>query len=215
VIAAHCQEETGWCLQIDSVISLGDIDGDGRADLVAGATHEVLDSHLFWVSGASLEGGTGSDWELIADTTITVGSERDGEEDPPSVLYFGSRLSLLPDADGDGREIVIVGHIGSTGSYPGHPATYSSSVMDTPGDLGVTEPMTVFIGERDADYAGEFHVGLGDLDGDGLGEVVISAPGNDEGFPDGGMVYLIRSRTYDGIRDFDLNDSDLTLFPEA
>lgn len=48
----------------------------------------------------------------------------------------------------------------------------------------------VFNGERGGDGAGSAVAGAGDVNGDGLDDILISAPGNDEGGAGSGKVYL-------------------------
>ena len=50
-----------------------------------------------------------------------------------------------------------------------------------------------FSGEAAVDRAGLNVCGAGDLDGDGADDLIISAPTNDGGYPEGGKAYLLIS----------------------
>ena len=47
------------------------------------------------------------------------------------------------------------------------------------------------VGEAEGDYAGLGCRMVGDIDGDGLADVFVGAPGSDEAFSDAGKAYLV------------------------
>lgn len=62
---------------------------------------------------------------------------------------------------------------------------YGRSVWDTddPADVKYT-------GSADSNYLGQ-NVGIGDINGDGLAELMMNAPSNDDSFNQAGAVYII------------------------
>lgn len=55
---------------------------------------------------------------------------------------------------------------------------------------GLVSPTATLLGERANDYAGFSVAGVGDVDGDGLGELLVGAIWNNRGGRDAGAVYL-------------------------
>ena len=65
-----------------------------------------------------------------------------------------------------------------------------------------------FLGEAEDDQAGYGLAGAGDLDGDGLDDLVIAAHLNDEAAADAGQVYLVFGRISGWSMDVDLSAAD-------
>ncbi len=80
-----------------------------------------------------------------------------------------------------------------------HPNAASDGLLsdyDCDGFISVNDLAYVeyhFIGETSEDEAGYSVAGAGDVDGDGLDDLLIGAWGNDEGGEDAGKAYLVRS----------------------
>jgi hypothetical protein len=154
----------------------GDLDLDGRADVVVGAAGtpqntvaENLDGELRAYSGQSgalLWTSAGHPWE-----------ER-----------FGERLATVPDLDGDGVSDLLASawDSDSYGYHNGFAATVSGAdgtrLQTIPGPQGTTE-------REDFGFA---VAAAGDLDGDGFGDLLVSAP--DAGAGAGGIVSVFSGR---------------------
>jgi hypothetical protein len=142
-----------------AVAGVPDLDGDGLGDVVVGAPRDDpagrSDSGSAWV----LSGATGA--LLWKSTGDTVGD------------LHGSAVGGVPDADGDGFGDVVVGApeddpagVGSGGSayvYSGA----SGLLLWRTGGTALN------------DHLGAAVAGCGDLDGDGLGDVLVGAPDDD------------------------------------
>jgi hypothetical protein len=143
-----------------SLAGVGDLDGDGYADLVAteiDADDQSGQAHIY------LGGPDG----VAGDRVVSLASP-----DEPS-HQFGASVAALGDADGDGWPDFVVGSPVVTTSklppkahlYRGGPGAISASMgsveLDTDGTSG---------------FANEVEGG-GDLDGDGFADVVISSRG--------------------------------------
>ncbi|MAF64514.1 MAG: hypothetical protein CMJ84_02480 [Planctomycetes bacterium] len=140
-----------------AVCGLGDIDGDGRADLAVGAKWNDVNG-----SGAgSVEVFSGADGAPLF--TLRGAASGDG---------FGSSVACAGDVDGDGVNDLIVGAPGAdvSGTNAGSATVYS----------GVDgSSLFQFEGPAAGDGFGVSVAGAGDMDGDGRADVIVGAHGND------------------------------------
>ena len=72
----------------------------------------------------------------------------------------------------------------------------------------------VFIGEEAYDQAGYSVSSAGDVDGDGIGDLLIAASQNDGGGVDAGKAYLILGASLGGSTSIDLSQADYTFVGE-
>jgi hypothetical protein len=128
------------------VAGIGDVDGDGFADLLVGAPNANGVGAAYVFSGFS--GALLHQFDGAAGTTMGFG------------------LANAGDVDGDGVDELLVGAPGATSADTGFARLYNSST----GAL-VREFATGVAG----DAFGRSGAGLGDLDGDGCAEFVIGA----------------------------------------
>ena len=75
--------------------------------------------------------------------------------------------------------------------------------------------LATFIGEVEYDLSGRSLSGAGDVNGDGLDDILIGASVNDEGGENAGQVHLILGRTTGWKRDTDLSLSDASFLGET
>jgi hypothetical protein len=165
-----------------SVASLGDLDGDGVPDIAVGAPKDNDGS-----------GDTGSVWILFLNADGTLKSQAPRIAAPPlspQGTYFGWSVAPLGDMDGDGVVDLAVGAPCVTCPQP---LIETGAVWI----LFLNDDGTVKSSEEISDGVGGFNSGaseledfggsvasLGDLDGDGMVDLAVGAPRDNNEPPD-------------------------------
>ena len=227
-----------------AVVSTGDVDGDGRPDLAIGSSGPINGGGGFVtvVSGATgarlyqphldadaystghtlanlgdvdsdgiADLAAGDDtWGTFGDRPGSVTITRGGSgtlirllegEDPQDL--FGWSLDRVPDVDGDGVLDLVVGAPGYEDSIWNSGAVYLYS--------GATQSLIWFQEGVEVDGAFGYTVrGIDDLDGDGRGDVVATAPGETSatGEHAAGRTLLLSGATGSTIRVLDVGSAD-------
>ncbi len=147
----------------------GDLDGDGYEDLVVGA--------YYWDEGASQGGGVFVFYGQTSFTTRTLDADMaDARAIGASTLdYCGKDAAVLPDADGDGNDELLVGCYGEDVGR-----TDSGAVFVLLGDrwsgalpVGSSADLTL-AGAQPSEGFG-YTIAGGDVNGDGLGDIIVGA----------------------------------------
>jgi hypothetical protein len=162
-------DNAGWV-----VASAGDVNGDGFDD-VLGQTHRFDepfdDGGLAFVAFGPVAGA-----HLATDADVVLRAAREGEG-------FGLWTAGIGDSSGDGTDDVA---IGSSLLAPGAVYLFDDSLVA--GDWSETVADAVLTGDPDGVGAGDRLATLGDVDGDGLADLLVS-----DIWRDGGTVYLARA----------------------
>ncbi len=163
-----------------SVQSLSDVDGDGVADLLVGASG--LDSGGSGAGGAYLFLGP-----VTGDLDASAASARFVGEDSSDGAGVG--VGRGGDFDGDGLADVCVG---ASGDDDGGAAAGAVYLLFNPGastDLSLADAKVT--GGAAADELGEGPIGGADLDGDGWDDLVLGVSDEDTAGVGAGMVYVV------------------------
>ncbi|MDP2313140.1 MAG: MopE-related protein [Pseudomonadota bacterium] len=147
-----------------AVADAGDVDGDGYADLLVGAHGRDDFTGAAYVVRGPVSGST-----YLEDAALVLRGEDAGDS-------AGVALAGVGDATGDGVPDVLVSAYAddSMGSYTG--AVYLVDGAST-GEVSLASGATAtLLGEAAGDYAGRAVAGLGDIDGDGLADLLVGAP---------------------------------------
>ncbi len=107
----------------------------------------------------------------------------------------GFDVAAVGDLDGDRAEDFVVGApFGNAGKGASAGAAYLFYGPVDPSKSRLDEADAIFLGASPGDFAGEGLGGVGDLDGDGLDELLMGAPGSIPGIqpgpPQPGVAYL-------------------------
>jgi hypothetical protein len=165
------------------VTGLGDLGGDGTQEVFVGIPG--FDQTMLRMLSVDVDGAVVAS-RNVHPTTIH------------SVERFGCALAPVGDLDGDGiSELVVGASRGRSGDGPAHPVTGEIWILflDAQGDIRFTREIdgraAAFQGRLDTnDLFGEWVTSLGDFDGDGIPDLAIGAPGDDDGGSNSGAVYL-------------------------
>ncbi len=161
-----------------SVASAGDINGDGYDDLLIGAPWADpignMSGSTYVIYGSAAGLPTGLDLAMLDGSQ---GFRLDGTADS---AFSGSALSAAGDVNGDGKADFLIGApskgstagfayiiFGGTGFAIGN---YTLDNLDP--SMGIR-----LDGEVPGDRAGFTVTGAGDVNGDGMGDIIIGAPG--------------------------------------
>ncbi len=166
-----------------SIAGIGDLDGDGLDDLVIGDPSLASGGRAYVVFGKSDSAPV--DLAVNGEAGFAIMSE-DGDDS------LGLSVSGAGDVNGDGRGDVIIG------AWEASPNGQSGSAYvvygdDTRADIELEQVALgnggfAIDGAMADDQAGFAVGGPGDIDGDGLADVVVGAPGAAD---EGGRAYVV------------------------
>ncbi|MDO9280636.1 MAG: FG-GAP-like repeat-containing protein [Pseudomonadota bacterium] len=147
----------------------GDLDGDGAADLVAGDWNR----DELWIFRGPLTGGADTEAAWVDFTDAGIGA-----------------AITIEDLDGDGVDDLVTGRYQSSSGH--------GSVLV---HYGLSGGRFDFSASADVSISGLSYAALGwavatggDLDGDGRNDLLVGAPGLDDGgSPDAGAVYVFHA----------------------
>lgn len=166
-----------------SVAFPGDVDGDGAADLLVGASSNdalgIGGGRAYLLRGPIPVGAV-----LLADADTAISGAGSSAIAPPHGAPaggdgVGAALDGIGDFDGDGLDDLAIGANGSDrgGVDAGALAIYLGPVAA--GRLTLDHADQLYLGDADYQYAGDSVAAAGDLDGDGLADVLVG--GNTQG----------------------------------
>jgi hypothetical protein len=158
-----------------SIDQAGDVNGDGHPDLLIGAPHRSPGPGLGSAGGAYLVYGPFESGAL-AERSVRIDGSVGGTKVGHSVAGVG-------DTDGDERDDFVLGCLDCNAAYV---------FTDAPdATIGLDSASAVWAGENANDYAGWSVASAGDVNRDGLADILVGAKGNDFGHANAGAAYLL------------------------
>lgn len=177
-----------------SIALIGDVDGNGVPDLAVGTpgddNGDGLDSGAVWILFLNKD-GTVIDEQKISDT------EGGLEQNLKERDAFGLAVAPAGDLDGDNIPDLLVGApLDDEGNGVDVGAFYILFLRNDG-----TVHNEIKISETDGNFSGELHEGdwfghgiarIGDVDGDGIAEIAVGAPLDDDGNDkDSGAIWIL------------------------
>ena len=195
--------------------SVGDIGNDGTQNWLLGASgrnnttaaaYVVAPSRLVSLYPEGSRGGATNIAEILsAEGSWELTAEGQGHD-----YAAGTKVSRIEDADGDGKLEFLIGtphhaeehDLGA--AAPGAAYLVSSAHLTSANAVGAGDGGRIdlsglrdnsgawkFLGEDDGDRAGASVASAGDIDGDGLADLVIGAFGHADSQNDQGSIYIV------------------------
>ncbi len=183
-----------------AVAGIGDLNGDGVEDMVVGSVNDISSQGSVYVVFLDAD-GTMDDVTEYQKITDGIGGMSS------SVLEafdnFGWSVANIGDLNGDGVTDIAVGTTGDGDGGSSRGAVYIL-FLDTDGTLDATAGVSGSGYTKISDTAGDFSAvlddgdsfgagvaGIGDLNGDGVEDLVATATGDGDGGSSRGAVYVL------------------------
>ncbi len=186
-------DESGY-----SVSAAGDVNGDGFDDLIIGAPYTNPNNNYYTGSSYVVFGKSGG-FSASIDLTTLDGSNGFVINGAGSYDESGASVDTAGDVNGDGFDDVIIGALladpnnnsnaGSSYVVFGKSGGFSASI-----DLTTLDGSNGFAinGVAAGDYSGVSVSAAGDVNGDGIDDVIIGAPlANPNGMIEAGEAYVV------------------------
>ena len=171
-----------------SVSFAGDVNGDGRDDLVLGAPSSDSDTLNGGAAYVIFGQADGSETDRDLGAALAAGDGFVvGESSPNSYDQFGASVSGAGDLNGDGFDDFIVGAPSADSFAADRGAAYIFFGGATP----ATVPALKILGADGSDQLGKSVSGAGDVNGDGLADLIVGVYSGSDGGPSAGEAYVI------------------------
>lgn len=205
VIGAQNNEQVGF-----DVAGAGDVNADGVDDVIIGAQGAAsFAGAAYVVYGQAVPDPADVDVATLGGRGFAI----TGTASPGSL---GRAVDAAGDVNADGIDDVIVGEFASSPGAPSRNLAGAAYVVYGRGQADPADVAVAALGSRGfqiagaaaGDHAGDAVAGVGDVNGDGIGDLAVGAPDADPGGPPvtgAGAAYLVYGRAGADPSDVDLS----------
>ena len=199
-----------------SISLTDDLDGDGRAEVLMSANGDSTLAHEGGAAALFLSSMAGSAMSFDYTDADAIWT---GEEDSQAVgaATTSGALATIGDVDGGGVSDLVMGaHRSDVDGY-----YLSGRVFLVYGETLAAGAFTVedadlsISAERSREHLGCALAGAGDVDDDGLADLVLGAWGAEQGGSNAGAVYLFLGETLSDATDLGQSDADAVVIGET
>ena len=174
-----------------AITALGDLNGDGITDLAVGAPlddDDAIDAGAVWILYMNADGTVLTEEKISAESGNFDGSLAGGDN-------FGRALANLGDLNLDTVVDIAVGAPGDDDGASEHGAAWVLFLLPT-GEVLTEQKISASDGElavilNSGDRFGEALANAGDMNFDGIIDLAVGAPFDDDGATDTGAVWLL------------------------
>ncbi len=188
-----------------STANIGDLNGDGISDIAVGAPYD---------DAGGADRGAIHVMLMNSDGTVSRTMEINDHTENGPVLnnddYFGSSIANIGDLNGDGISDIVVGASRDDAGGADRGAIHVM-LMNSDGTVSRTIEINDYTANGPAlnngDYFGSSIANIGDLNGDGISDIVVGAPNDDAGGTSRGAIHVMLMNS-DGtvFRTMEIND---------
>ena len=186
-----------------SIARISDLNGDGISELAVGASGDDdggTERGALWILFMNASGTVTTEQKISQTSGLFDGSLGDGDE-------FGSAVSSLGDIDNDGYDDIVVGAKFSDDGGADRGAVWIL-FLDIDGKVisftKISDLSGGFNGTlRNDDQFGNAITGVGDLNGDGFEDLVVTASGDEGNGVDRGALWILFIAEVEGDTEFD------------
>ena len=194
-----------------TVSNAGDINGDGIDDLIVGAVGGddggSAAGEVYVIFGRTTGFGVDVSGRQVIDLTSLSASDGFIIQGDADYDYAGISVSNAGDINGDGIDDLIVGvSNGDDGGYnAGEAYVIFGRTTGFGSDVGGRQVIDltslsasdglIIQGDADSDYSGRSVSAAGDVNGDGIDDLIVGAGNNDVGGSNAGAAYVIYGST--------------------